>query len=630
MKKDIKKSNKKINKTKSDKFQSERSVPKINLLYVIIVVGFLLRLGLLLEVNNSPFGKTLFSDSQIYFDNAAKMLKNGSFFGAEVFYMSPLYTYLLALLQYIFADAIFMMRLFQVILSTVTIWLIFLTGKNIHSETVGLIAASICAVYSLFIFYSSTVLIETTQTFLIALLVCLLSDVKRLEDKKYWLIAGIVLGLAAILRATVLIFLPAILIWSFYYLRSKQITKSFYYKTALFFVIGSLIPIAPITLQNFIAEKDFVLITSNAGINFQMGNNPDATGIYKLPKEFDLSLDLTGKNFAEKQLNKPLTSAEVSSFWMSKGLNYVSTEPVNSISLYFKKILLFFSEDENAQSVIMDMNFIRKNYSTVLKFTLPWFIVIFYLSLFGFTLHPEKKGSYILMTVLLTGYILSSALFFVIGRFRIPVTPIVMVFAAIGIYELINIIRTKNLAILKLPSLLVVILLLLNFAFTPKFTFNDKDDYLFLGNSYFQKKQYDEAMTYFNKALEINPDASTEVLIANTFAATKDVSNAMMHYRRAVDIDSNYVLAYFNVGVLYTQLASFNDAARAFHKTIEIDKNFLAGYKNLAVIYYMMEDYNKSLFYFEHVLKNSKDVEEMKSVNQDIENIKQKLSGSGG
>src|SRR5690606_17668163 len=43
-------------------------------------------------------------------------------------------------------------------------------------------------------------------------------------------------------------------------------------KHLLALVLGAVVVIAPVTLRNWIVERDFVLITANGGLNFYVGN----------------------------------------------------------------------------------------------------------------------------------------------------------------------------------------------------------------------------------------------------------------------------------------------------------------------------------------------------------------------
>lgn len=596
------------------------------LLYSTVALGFILRIIFLTEINNSPFNKILFSDAFIYFEHANNMLKNNSLFGSEVFFMSPFYSYFLTLAIALFNDAILFTRLLQIIISTGTIYLVFLIGKNLHSEKTGLFAAVITAIYPLFIFYSSSLLLETLQVFIVTILVYLIIKDQNQPDGKHWFWVGIVLGLAAILRANILLFFPVLIVWLFIRFRKNNYSLNSFYKVIFFFTIGAAIPVVPITLQNYLAEKDFVLITSNGGINFYLGNHAAATGIYKTPENYDLFFDLSGKNFAERKLNKTLTSSEASSYWLSRGLDFAVSQPWSAAKLTAKKVLLFLGEDENPQSAIMDMDFFRKNYSTLLKFPLPGFYVVMILSIFGIFLHRERNHNYKIMVLLLITYIISIVLFFVVGRFRLAVTPVIIIFSAIGMNEIWLIIKEKNFKKLTVPLLVVFVLIALNFTLTPKFNFSEYDAYVSLGNSYFEKKQYDLALNNYKRSLELKEDPGTYVMIANVYSAQKDVNNAMRTYKRAVEINPDYLLAYFNVGILYTQLGSFDEAIKAFNKTIELDSKFKEAYKNLAVIYYMVEEYKLSLYNFEKVLELTKNIDEKTTVTQDIQAIKQKLN----
>ena len=60
----------------------------------------------------------------------------------------------------------------------------------------------------------------------------------------------------------------------------KQNEKGNYFRRAAFICLGVLIGVLPATLHNM-SNGAAVLISSNFGINFYIGNNPDATGAYR-------------------------------------------------------------------------------------------------------------------------------------------------------------------------------------------------------------------------------------------------------------------------------------------------------------------------------------------------------------
>lgn len=114
---------------------------ELKIILSILGLGFFIRLIYVLETNDSPFYLNLFSDSKIYFDWAKQIAVSGNWIGDEVFFMSPGYPYILAFIFNLFGASIFVIRIIQAIISTATIFLIFLSTKNIFGKTSGCYAA---------------------------------------------------------------------------------------------------------------------------------------------------------------------------------------------------------------------------------------------------------------------------------------------------------------------------------------------------------------------------------------------------------------------------------------------------------------------------------------------------------
>ncbi len=106
-----------------------------------------------------------------------------------------------------------------------------------------------------------------------------------------------------------------------------------------------------------------------------------------------------------------------------------------------KKLLLFFDDQENPQSFSMDTGFYARNYSFLLKLPLPGFYFIFLLAVLGMALSSGRNKKILLLYLFIAAYVISIIVFFVVGRFRVGITPVLIIFAAYGIsrtYELIT------------------------------------------------------------------------------------------------------------------------------------------------------------------------------------------------
>lgn len=611
---------KKFPSPKKVRFISETEIRNIGL---IILSGLVLRFVLYFELKNTPLFNNLYSDSKIFSDLAQNIV-NGSWFGSAVFYMSPGFTYFLAIIYSLFGKDPGLVRIIQILVNLANVFVIYLLARELFSKSSGYIAAIISILYTIFIFYSSLILVEILFTFCISVFLLLFIRIDNNSSFCYLLITGLLLGIAALFRGSILLLFP-VAVYGIYLVRGMQHPKLFFNRV-FFFLIGIIIAVLPVTLNNYLAGNEVVLLTTNYGINLYIGNHESATGIYKIPADIDLSLDPTGKNYAEKITHKRMSDSEVSGFWENKAFEYMLSNPGKALGLTLKKIFLFFGDQENPQSFMMDTGFYARNYSFLLKLPLPGFYFVFLLAAAGMILSSGRNKKIILMYLFIAAYTISVIIFFVVGRFRVGIAPVLIIFAAYGIARIYELIKTHTYNKLIIPSLAIISLASVNFIFIPVYSFNDYDAYINLGNSSFEKQEYDEALSYYLKSVESKEESGTYVLIGNTLSVKKDVKGALDAYKKAIELNPGNPLAYFNIGTLFVQTGDYKRAVEAFNTSIKYDSSFADAYRNVAIIYYMRENYQESLIYFEKYLYFSKDDQTKESVRRDIEEIKKRMA----
>jgi len=142
------------------KFFGEKYYSRTEILYLSLIIfcGLILRLIYFFETEGTPFFTSLYSDSKIYFDWASEIVASGNWVGSEVYFMSPVYPYFLAVATAISSESITLVRIIQVIASSLNIWVIYLIARNLFSTKAGYAASILAAVYSIFIFYSGAIL----------------------------------------------------------------------------------------------------------------------------------------------------------------------------------------------------------------------------------------------------------------------------------------------------------------------------------------------------------------------------------------------------------------------------------------------------------------------------------------
>lgn len=97
-----------------------------------------------------------------------------------------------------------------------------------------------------------------------------------------------------------------------------------------------------------------------------------------------------------------------------------------------------------------------------------------------------------------------------------------------------------------------------------------------LAVAYYNMKKYDEAVSVYNKIIEINPEqASAYNELGNVYRDMGDNAMAEDSYRKAVAIDANYILAYNNLAMLFVRDNNFEEARKAIQEGLEKNQDSL-------------------------------------------------------
>ncbi|MBN1637544.1 MAG: glycosyltransferase family 39 protein [Ignavibacteriales bacterium] len=597
------------------------------ILGIILLVGLVIRLIYIFELQSTPFGDNLFSDAKIYNEWAKSIIASNDWLGNDVFFMAPVYPYFLAIIYGMFGQSVLLIQLLQVVISTFSILLIYIISKKLFSEKIALIGSGIASLYSVFVFYSGAILSETLQLFFLCLFVYFILKSSETNRLKHWFLSGIFGGISVLFRGNFVLVVFLILICIFFFESAKGFINKLKstYKRILVFSAGIILIIFPVTLRNYIIADEFVLLTSNGGINFYLGNNENSQGVFVTPQEFDFHNDLAGQKYAQKILGRDLTASETSSFWFEKGLEYIVKNPDNAAILYLKKMFLFFGPSENPQSFVMNKDFYADNYSTILNLLIIDFDIISFLALFGLFLSWSRRKELKYFYIIFFGYAISTIIFFVNGRFRLALLPLFIILASFAIYEIYTFIKNKNYKKFILPFTFTAVFGLIYYLLIPLPKFTDYDAYLQLGNLAYNEGKIDIAIQNYNKSLSIQENYLTYINLGNSYGVIGNFEKADFYFRKAIKFNPENPLAYFNWGSLFFFQNKLKEAEVIYLKTLQIDPFFEQAIANLGSIYYITEQYEKAIEYYQTFLAISKDEEIKKTIRIDIETAKKRL-----
>jgi tetratricopeptide (TPR) repeat protein len=309
---------------------------------------------------------------------------------------------------------------------------------------VGIVAGILCALYWPLIYFEGDLLMESMAVFLDVLALLVLAAALRKGRSWLFVWAGFVFGVSAIARPSILAFVPCIPVALVFASRVRGAAPTPWLRQSILVALGLVVVIAPVIVRNYVVGRDVVPIASQGGVNFYIGNNPQANGSRAWVP--GLRADLQGTyqgavELAEKEVGRTLKPSEASNYYFKKGLDFILTSPGQATSLMLKKLYLFWAGVERSNDKYMQF-FWRKFGLGVLP--LPGFWLVGPLGLLGGVLLWKRRSELAVPYLFVVSYMIGVVLFFVNGRFRLPVAPVLMVFAAYALCYLYSGFRAKS------------------------------------------------------------------------------------------------------------------------------------------------------------------------------------------
>jgi Flp pilus assembly protein TadD len=381
-------------------------------------------------MRGSPVFRYSFGDALAY-ETWARAIVAGDWLGKDIFYQAPLYPYFLALVHALFGPSLTPVRIVQLVLGTASCIFLVIAGTRFFDRKTGLLAGFLLALYPSAIFFDGLVGKSVLDLFFVTLLLAIMGGLHQEDRPKRWFAAGLVLGGLLLTRENSLVLLCALLLWLV--IRKRANARAAAVSAALL-LSGWALVVLPVGVRNYAMGGEFHLTTSQFGPNLYIGNNPAADGLYRplRPGGGDASRERRDNTeLAELALGRSLTPGEVSRYWTGRALDFVKESPVRWLALMGRKWLIFWNREEVADT---DDQASYGRWSVVLRVldTLFHFGVLFPLAAAGvfLTRHQWRKLWILYLAVVL--YAGSVVLFIVLSRFRFPIVPVLVLFAAAG------------------------------------------------------------------------------------------------------------------------------------------------------------------------------------------------------
>jgi tetratricopeptide (TPR) repeat protein len=550
---------------------------------VVLAVAFLLRLIYLFQIQSIPLFEHLAGDGRTY-DGWAQRIAAGDWLGQGVFYQAPLYPYFLGVLQFIFGHNLWLIRFIQIILGSVSCAVIYLVGEKLFSRNAGIAAGLILAGYGPAVFFDGLIEKSILDLILLTVLIYLLLGLNGTRHWAKWLGAGAVLGLLGLCRENALILVPVVALWIALGLSEQPFLGRA--RWLVWFFAGLLLVLLPVGLRNLTVGGEFKLTTSQFGPNFFIGNNAAADGTYGSVRKVIREAQLEGpdaKRLAERAMSRELKPGEVSSYWFDESLDYVKSQPSEWLRLLGFKWLLVWNSREIEDS---DDFYIYQRWSSLLALLgrINHFGILAPIAALGVMLTWRQWRRLWLLHAMVLSLAASIALFYVFGRYRFPLVPLLALFAGAAISEAARLYRNRTWAALVpgVAALLVagtIVNLPLQGGAGP-----GAAGYNNLANAYLKQGKVGEAIQTARHAIEIEPGYGVaHYNLGNLHAQQGKFALAQRHFEEALRLYPNYADVHSNYGQLLAERGDIESGIEHFRKAIELNPALSRAHLNLGV-----------------------------------------------
>ncbi len=287
-----------------------------------------------------------------FYDDWAQRIVAGQYADHHAFYGLPGYAYLLAGLYKLCGYGPYVPELLQALLDAGTAVLLYKIcvalapqPNGIRGQIAGLMASAawtFCVPAQTYV-----AVLMPTAWFIFVFWFVLWRIIKSRSAPDWWelLSFGLLVGLTATAIATVLFLIP--LIFCAIGLKPALSARS-HYRTVgcALVVLGVAIGTSPCWIHNYFIARDPVFLSAHSGINFWIGNNPEANGYPRFPpglRAGQAAMLQDSIDVAESAAGHPLKRGEVSQYWARKARDYIAHHPLAWLRLLGLKVRNFWS-----------------------------------------------------------------------------------------------------------------------------------------------------------------------------------------------------------------------------------------------------------------------------------------------
>ncbi|MCH9001686.1 MAG: glycosyltransferase family 39 protein [Planctomycetes bacterium] len=538
---------------------------------MVALFAIVARLAHLAWIGHARWWGVLQGDAEAYYEWASRIIA-GEWLGGEGFYQAPLYPYSLAIIRSVLGDGIGPIAIVQCLASVVSAILIAATAGRFWGRRVGLLAGVMLALYPAGIFFDG--LVQKTSFGCLATcgLVAAVGWAVFDNRRRAVLAVGAMSGLVVLLREQAFVWIPLLGVWT--WVRQPNPESGHRWSRVGFYILGVALILGPIGVRNRIVAKEWSFSTFQAGPNFYIGNHAGADGRYRPlvrgheSPEFERQ---DARMLAEEDIGHALSGREVSSYWMRRAFEDIAADPARWIALLGLKTAMVWNRyevpDVESQYVVADFSPILK----ALGYTWHFGILCPLAAVGIVATRRDWRRLWVFygMMAALAGAIIIT---YVLARYRYPLVPLLIPFAAAGLNDLYLCFRKRRGDVpAARVALLGVVALLTNVRVHDEARLNALS-YMNLGVATARSGDLPAATDYFRQAVAGHPSsAEANNNLAQALALQGQFAEAVGRYEAALGSDPSLMGVEYNLGVALESLGGVNDALIHYRNALRLD-----------------------------------------------------------
>jgi tetratricopeptide (TPR) repeat protein len=509
----------------------------------------------------------------------------------------PGYPYFLGLLLAVFDGSLAAVRIVQAALGALACVLTALLAARLFADRrAGVVAGALLALYGPLVFVETALLAEGLFVLLLVAALWLLT--RPIERPRVAVVAaggaGLLLGLAAVVRATALPLIPLLVLavamerW-----RVGRVAR------AAAVAAGALLVVLPVLVQVRQVAGGWLPIQGFGGLNLYMGNRAGAPGVpaARLGGEWDrlsnepARLGITGLAAQERHFTR-------------KAWAEARERPLAVLGGLARKAVWLVQDEEIRES--HSFYFFRRH-SGVLA-GLPGFALLFPLGAVGLALLASRRRLPGVLAVYSLAMAASCVAIVVSSRYRLPLVPVLAAAAGGAAVFALDAIRSGRWRSLAPYAMLAAVALLATQLRDHEPSRNGAEEWALTALSLEARDELDRAGAAVDAALAEDPRSALAWAVAGRLAERRgDLAGAQEAFATSARINPGFHRARLNLGTMLRRRGDLEGAERELREALAIVPGDQAARRQLAEVLMARGELSEARRVFEQIVERDGD-----------------------